>query len=254
MSKSKKQQPLRVAVLGLGGIGGWVATPLATYLNHEVKIGTYPSVELTLIDGDKYEPKNKARQVFSTIGNKAEVTAERLSADLDELLITVVKDYVTPANIARHVGEGQIILSCVDNHNSRKMLSNHCSKLKNVTLISGGNDGVEPANGLDGLSGNIQVYIRRDGKDVTLPLDNKFHPEIDIPNDKNPGVEGRNEYSCVVRVNTSPQIVFTNFMVADMMLRAFFASITSGVSYDEVYGNVTRNSSRVVTRREIKEK
>jgi hypothetical protein len=251
---SKKKEPLRVTVIGLGGTGGWVVTPLATYLNNEVKIGTYPAVELTLIDGDKYEPKNKARQVFSDLGNKAAVTADRIAADLDELLVTAVKEYVTPKNITRLVTEGQIILSCVDNHNSRKMLSRHCSRLENVTLISGGNDGVEPEKGTDGLSGNIQVYTRQAGKDVTLPLDNKFHPEIDTPTDTNPGLNGQNQYGCVVRQSTSPQIVFANFMVADMMLRAFYASISGGVSYDEVYGNVTRNSSRAVTRRETKEK
>ncbi len=245
-------QNLKVDVVGLGGIGGWLITPLATFLNHEVKQKKYGTVDLTLIDGDKYEPKNKNRQVFTDLGNKAEITAERLSEANDELMISARGEYVVPTNVQRMLRDGTIIFLCVDNHNSRKLVTDHCKTLKNVTLISGGNDGVDPKNNLDGLSGNIQVYIRKNGKDLTLPLDNKYHPEIARPVDLNPG-DGVQRHGCQVIIDTSPQIVFTNFMVADMMLRAFYAAITSGVSYDEVYGNVTRNSSRVVNRREKKE-
>ena len=245
-------QKLKIDVVGLGGIGGWLITPLAPFLNHEVKQKKYSTVDLTLIDGDKYEPKNKNLQGFTELGNKADITAERLSEANDELMISARGEYVTRSNVARMFREDTIIFLCVDNHNTRKLVVDHCKTLKNVILISGGNDGVDPKSNLDGLSGNIQVYVRKDGKDLTLPIDNKFHPEIARPTDLNPG-DTDHRHGCQVIVNTSPQIVFTNFMVADMMLRAFYAAITSGVSYDEVYGNVTRNSSRVVNRREKKE-
>jgi hypothetical protein len=220
-------------VIGLGGIGGWLVEPLGLYLNHEVAQKRLETADLTLIDGDKYEPRNKSRQVFTALGNKAEVTANRLSEKCDELMIGYKSEYITKANATRLIKEDHVILMCVDNHNSRKLISDTCKTLKNVILISGGNDGVEPENNRDGLTGTLQVYIRKNGKELTLPIDNRFHPEIDRPVDLNPG-DTTDRHGCQTIANTSPQIVFTNFMVADMMLRAFYAAITSGVDYDEV--------------------
>ena len=57
----------RVIVIGLGGIGGFVAEPLCRYLNYE------PGVrEVAFIDGDLYEERNANRQNAVAGMNKAD--------------------------------------------------------------------------------------------------------------------------------------------------------------------------------------
>ena len=47
----------KVLLIGLGGIGGFVAEPLAMWLAH-----SGVSKSLTLVDGDRYEKGNGGRQ------------------------------------------------------------------------------------------------------------------------------------------------------------------------------------------------
>jgi hypothetical protein len=119
------------------------------------------------------------------------------------------------------------VLLCVDNHATRKLVSDHCGTLPSVALFSGGNDGVEPPR-QRGTYGNVQVYLRRDGKDLTAPL-TRFHPEIANPAGKLP-----TELSCVELAASTPQILFTNLAVASALLNAFFAYGCGRLTYQEV--------------------
>ncbi len=135
------------------------------------------------------------------------------------------------------IREGDVVLSCVDNHATRLLISERAVELNNVTVISGGNEFTD---------GNAQVHSRRDGKDITLPVANKYHPEIMKPGDKNPG-ERQRTGGCGVVVASSPQLLFTNHFVSALMLNAFYA-FTEGrfekeKPYDEVYGDVLLNKT-----------
>ncbi len=187
----------------------------------------YGSPELTLIDGDAYEERNAERQAFSRRGNKAEVTAEGIRADFPNLFVWATGDYITENNVVMFVREGDVVFSCVDNHATRKLLSDRCAELDNVLLISGGNDLVD---------GNCQIHYRKNGKDITLPVANEFHPEIVNPQDKNPGTERR---GCGALVRSEPQLLVTNMYAATLMMGAFQHFLDGGFDddrkYDEVY-------------------
>ena len=102
------------------------------------------------------------------------------------------------------------------------------------TLISGGNDFVD---------GNVQVYLRRLGRDLTPSL-SRYHPEIAQPQDKNPA-----ELSCEeLMAAGAPQLLFTNLMVASMMLNAFYAFTLDHLTYSEVYLDILENLTRPVAR------
>src|SRR5438874_13769719 len=72
--QARVNQPLDITVIGLGGIGSWLAPILARYLEHRPG----PRSRMTLIDGDVYEGPNGARQNFTGFGNKARKTAEEI--------------------------------------------------------------------------------------------------------------------------------------------------------------------------------
>ncbi len=222
----------KIKVVGAGGIGSWLLQPLALYLNYS---GGDEDVVLTVIDGDRYEPRNRDRQLFDRIGNKAEVAAERLKKEFPEISIRAYGEFVAPDSIEYLLEDGDTILLCVDNHKTRKLVSDFCRDLDSVVLISGGNEYTD---------GNIQVYVRKDRVDMTLPLANRFHPEIQRPKDRSP-----HEVGCGEQVAAEPQIIPTNFTIAALMLNAFWASSQGYLTYDEVYACIVGNNCRAVVRR-----
>jgi tRNA threonylcarbamoyladenosine dehydratase len=85
-----KLQAAHVLVIGLGGVGSFVAEFLA-----RSGVG-----ELTIVDGDVVDPTNRNRQLpalATTHGmSKADLMAERLLAINPDLKLNVVKDFLTP--------------------------------------------------------------------------------------------------------------------------------------------------------------
>jgi hypothetical protein len=214
----------RIKVIGLGGIGCVVLQYLAVFLK-----GLARPVRLVLVDGDRFEAGNARRMVFQKVGNKAEVKAAETVAWLgaSEVTVAAVPHYVSAENVADLVRPGDLVFLCVDNHPTRKLVSDHCAGLPEVALFSGGNEGVDPPRER-GTYGNVQVYLRRDGRDVTAPL-TRFHPEIANPKGKMPTA-----LNCAELAVSTPQVLFTNLAVASAMLSAFFAHACGRLAYQEV--------------------
>jgi hypothetical protein len=124
----------------------------------------------------------------------------------------------------------------VDNHATRKLLSDRCTELDDVVLISGGNRFTD---------GNIQVHVRKDGQDITLPIAS-YKNEIANPTDKNPA-DVRREGGCEVERASSPQLLITNNVVAALMLNAFYGwtqgKLEGETRYEEVYVDVLFNKA-----------
>ncbi len=220
-----------IKVIGIGGIGTSLVQYLARYLNFSDLKFT-----LILIDGDNFEMKNKERQIFDRLGNKAQVVAEMLTKQFPEMIIDSRDEYITLQSVEYLLQDGDIILMGVDNHKTRKIVSDYCKEFDNVLLISGGNTYTD---------GNIQVQLKKDGKDLTLPIANKYHEEISNPQDKSP-----DELGCDQLVASDPQLVLTNLFIASLMLNAFYLYTQKQIiPYDEVYGDVLTNSTLPVIRR-----
>lgn len=226
--KPRLPKECHVSVIGLGGVGSIVARYGAVFLaslNH-------PAV-LRLMDGDGFEPSNATRMIFGSYGNKSKVVRKELIGRFrkTKLGISAVPKYLTRDNIETWIESGQIVILCVDNHATRKLVNDHCAKLKNIVLISGGNDGVGKDSGgavRRGTYGNVQIYIRKNGKEVTPPL-TKFHPEIERPADKMPY-----ELSCTELVVSKPQILFSNLSVASAMLNTLLLHLSGKLPYSEL--------------------
>ena len=220
---------LEIKAIGIGGIGCALVPFLCRFLQYAGE-----KARITLIDGDRFERANAARQTFGSLGNKAEVKARELAQEFEALSVRAVPEYVTEANIAHLIRDREVVFLMVDNHASRKLVSDHAATLADITLISGGNDYED---------GNIQVYLRRDGRDLTPSL-TRYHPEIAHPQDQNPAV-----MSCEdLMAAGAPQLLFTNLMVAALMLNAFYTTLQGRLEYGEVYFDILKNLSRPVTR------
>jgi molybdopterin/thiamine biosynthesis adenylyltransferase len=217
----------RVVVVGLGGIGlivtRYLVLFLAAFRDDEFRV--------LLCDGDQFEPGNRYRMDVPDFDNKAVAVAASLAPTLGRpgLHLRSVPEYVTAKNVKRLIQPGDVVFLCVDNHATRKLVSDHCRRLADVVLLSGGNDGVE--DGQSGTYGNVQVYVRQGGVDRNPPLDH-FHPEISSPADRNPA-----ELDCMeLAADGAPQLLFANLAVASTLCNALLRLLMDGTQrmYDEV--------------------
>jgi hypothetical protein len=230
-----------VKLIGLGGVGSIVARYSALFF---ASLGN--EVRLVFIDGDAFEPCNASRMLFGAHGNKADITRNELRPRFAEtgLTLIAIEEYITPDNVARLIQEGDLVLLTVDNHATRKLVNDHCTRLHDICLISGGNDGVDPdGQGASrrGTYGNVQIYIRQDGQDVSSPL-TRHHPEIQTPADHLP-----TDLSCTDLVTSVPQILFTNLAVASAMLNSLWLLLCDALHYGELGFDIAEGLSRPVT-------
>lgn len=205
----------RFIVIGAGGIGTWLTAGLVRLLEWK-----FPGSALIIVDGDNYEQKNKERQEFTKIGNKAVVKAHELTPQFPNTTIIPIPKWVVSENFggvtteedapkikaSDLINEGDIVFAVVDNFAARKIIFDSASRLNNVDVFTGGND--------DGLFGSVYHYQKRDGRQTTEhPV--VFHPEYENPPDKNPG-----ELSCQQRseIEGGTQLLATNMAVAALIL------------------------------------
>lgn len=204
----------RFIIVGAGGIGTWLAEGIARLLEWK-----YPGSALIIVDGDNYEEKNKERQHFTKMGNKASVKALELTQQFSKTIFIPIPKWIVGEDFQGVTGDdspkmkaselimdGDIIIAVVDNFAARKILFDAASNLVNVDVFTGGND--------DALFGSIYHYQRRDGVDITdHPV--TYHPEYENPPDKNPG-----ELSCQERaeIEGGTQLLATNMAVASIIL------------------------------------
>lgn len=221
---------MNIVIIGLGGIGSILCERLARYLTYSAERGT----NLLLVDGDSYEAKNFERQDFTSMGNKAEVKAADLKMQFSGMNVSSFPAFVNETTLAQVIKEGDIVFMCVDNHKTRMLVSNYCRNLTNVTLISGGNDLID---------GNVQIYVRKQGTDITPDLCS-YHPEIANPDDKLP-----EEMSCEELAQSVPQLYFANLTAATIMCQAFYnAVVKEQYEKSEIYFDITKMTSIAQTR------
>lgn len=225
MKKTRK-----IKVIGSGGIGGHLIEPLARYLSY-----TDDACEVTIIDGDKFEERNRERQRFETCENKATHTVNMLKNQFPKVHFRSKEEYVTDDNIITTVRENDVIFLCVDNHDTRKLVSDRCEELDNVTLISGGNDYTD---------GNVILFRKENGRDVGK-APTKLYPKIANPEDKNPGkLSNEERQGCQREAEAHPQLLFANLAIASAMLNVYYAVEQGKANFEQVYVDILTQRSR----------
>ncbi|WP_028216074.1 tRNA cyclic N6-threonylcarbamoyladenosine(37) synthase TcdA [Paraburkholderia oxyphila] len=124
-----------VAVIGIGGVGSWVAEALA-----RSAIGT-----LTLIDLDNVAESNTNRQIHALDGNygkpKVEAMAERIKLIDPACDVRLVEDFVEPSNFDALLGGGfDYVVDAIDSVRTKTALIAWCVEHR-VPLITVGGAG-----------------------------------------------------------------------------------------------------------------
>jgi molybdopterin/thiamine biosynthesis adenylyltransferase len=228
VNQAKKTR--KIKVIGAGGIGSHLVEPLARYLSYSEDY-----VEITVIDGDKFEERNRERQRFESCANKADQVSEALRKQFLKLYFRSKPEYITEDNVIMNIREGDQVFLCVDNHATRKVVSDRCQDLDNVVLISGGNDYTD---------GNVIVYIRKNGSDVTK-APTALYKSIAKPSDKNPGLfTNADRTGCEAEAQSHPQLLFMNLAIASTMLNCYYAYEQGKVNYEQIYVDILTGRSR----------
>jgi molybdopterin/thiamine biosynthesis adenylyltransferase len=127
----------RVAVVGLGGLGGHVVEIMA-----RAGVGA-----LDLIDGDDFEEHNLNRQLLSQqsiLGKpKSDTAAKRVAAINSSIEVTVYDSFLTSTNTATLLADSDLVVDCLDNIETRFVLQDaaHTLKIPLVSAAIGGQSG-----------------------------------------------------------------------------------------------------------------
>lgn len=193
-------------LVGAGGTGSYLypglIRALEAYYSDKEEDHT-----ITIIDGKEVAASKLLRQAFfgRFAGiNKAEALRDQYESD--PKVIIAVPAYLDDKNI-KGIGEGSVVLIAADNFPVRARIEKHASKLKNVTVINGGNEMTD---------GTLQIYMRRGGKDITPKL-SQGHPEILSEDGRDPAA-----LSCqqIAELPSGEQTIVANMMSATAILNA----------------------------------
>ncbi|MDR5878969.1 tRNA threonylcarbamoyladenosine dehydratase [Caballeronia sp. LZ032] len=125
-----------VAVIGIGGVGSWVAEALA-----RSAVG-----RLTLIDLDNVAESNTNRQIHALDGNygKAKVTAmaERIRLIDPACEVREIEDFIEPGNFDAVLGTGfDYVVDAIDSVRTKTALIAWCVKNRQALITVGGAGG-----------------------------------------------------------------------------------------------------------------
>ena len=191
-------------LIGAGGTGSALFPFIIRYLETYSR-GTGEEHRITVIDGKEVAASKLERQLFFgrfAGSNKAEALVEQYDADPN--VVVAVPTYLGENNISG-IREHDVVLIAADNFPVRARIEAHCKTLDNVTVINGGNEMVD---------GSLQLWIRRNGEDVTPPL-SQGHPEILTDDHRDPAA-----LSCdqIAELPGGEQTLIANMMSATAML------------------------------------
>lgn len=212
-------------LVGCGGTGSILAEPLARLMAYHEN----GAKETILIDGDKFEKKNLARQLFDPkyVGkNKAQVMAMRLKGITKTRVIPTFinqESFVAEMVSIEDFTKGTpLVITAVDNHASRRAIIAALDELPNENFAC-----LLPGNEL--ATGRVSVYLRYKGKAATAHPFDKY-PEIKQPEDKIPG-------GCQKEAPSTPQLISANMGSALVCMEISQALLDCAPFHEEVHFN-----------------
>lgn len=114
---------MKVAIVGCGGLGGYIAEEMA-----RLGVG-----ELLLLDGDRFEVSNLNRQILATEQNigqwKVEAALERLHLVNSKIKVTGIQDWFTEENGCELLQGVDLVCDALDNIQTRVALEKVCHQL-----------------------------------------------------------------------------------------------------------------------------
>lgn len=209
----------QIITVGAGGTGGWLVSFLDK-IKDQVE-------SITIIDGDFVEDKNLVRQNFQSqhIGqNKAVVLSEKYGMKAYPQFIRNVDDIYDLVDASDAT---PIIVGCVDNNESRKLISDFIEEYDGPAIwVDGGNGENHGQTILYALDENGQ------------PMENMTHPfelfpdlqEISDVHDLHPETA-----SCAEMSESTPQNMVANVMSATSQFNLINLIISGSMVFHQCY-------------------
>jgi molybdopterin/thiamine biosynthesis adenylyltransferase len=192
-------------LIGAGGTGSILFDVLNRYLTSYHVNREEPHI-VAVIDGDELQAHNLERQLFR--GNfVGENKANALVAMYDHENARSVPEFLSDENISTRINDGDIVLIAADNFDVRNRIQRHGMSLDNITVINGGNESTD---------GSLQLWVRRDGKNITPPL-SFMHDEILRPSPFDPSTLDCQQLAALPG---GEQTIIANMMSATQILNA----------------------------------
>lgn len=227
-----KPSRFHMVIMGVGGTGGAFVQGLGRLLYgvaHQPDRNP-PEVSVTLWDGDRVEEHNLGRQPFvpQDIGKaKATVLANRFGGvyalpwdanphyiETAEEVLQVLRD---PYSVF------PMLVGCVDNHPTRKILHEAFQMLSRGLYVDCGNDGVAADNPeTSGYSGQCVVGLRWDNKEILPPVGGVYPDILTDTSAPHPTA------ACGVQAVNEPQRLITNLWSAQAALSIVNTFIATG--------------------------
>lgn len=208
MSKRKRRETsgrIQIVVIGTEHVGAILVPQICQLLTRgqEPYLFNHPLLTLVALHG-------------------VDALADKCRKEFGEIEIAPRQAAVTPESAPELFSEDALVFCCAQSRSTARVVSDHCSTLRNITAIR---------CGCGGDNGAIYVFMRRNGENVTLPFVNDFHADMATPSDC--GLER--------------QFIVTNIAVASLMLNALHAWLFGRLGeYDEAYVSVTEQTVRRV--------
>ncbi|GAA6139577.1 tRNA cyclic N6-threonylcarbamoyladenosine(37) synthase TcdA [Arenicella sp. 4NH20-0111] len=129
-------QAAHICIIGIGGVGSWVAESLA-----RSAIGA-----LTLIDLDVVAESNINRQLVATadqIGrDKTAVMKDRIAQINPACQVSIIDEFIDKQNIPSLITKDfTYVVDCIDDFRTKSALIAHCKRQKLPVLVTGGAGG-----------------------------------------------------------------------------------------------------------------
>lgn len=203
--------PDSVFVIGVGGTGGYISSPLARLVAY------HPATEnskVMFIDGDEFEEKNQTRQLVgpAQIGlNKARAMVDFCSFQ-GLTNVDCKEEFISLSSFAPLLNHSRspLVICSVDNDATRNAvitaIESSC-KEKDFFFITPGN-----SDGIDDVRGQALWYGQVDGQNYGL------NPAHVYPNIENPEDSIPSKGSCALNAPSRPQLITANFMAAAITL------------------------------------
>lgn len=204
-----------VICIGAGGTGGNFLKEFGRFLSYFSD--TNKSVTLSIVDGDRIERRNCARQPF-ILDDENEFKAITMASaiienfDLREQQVHAYPRYIDTVEDLQQIEKAGniscrqnlvVLVGAVDNHRARQVMHDYFYTCKNIICIDSANEY---------RVGEVVTAIRIGGKNITPPRA-YYYP--DVLKDKG---KAASEISCGEINIADPQHITTNLMAANICL------------------------------------
>lgn len=210
--------PATICVVGAGGTGSHILQSLARLCHHVREQGAPPTT-IAVIDGDRVEPKNVGRQLFSPadVGvNKAVALAARFNAVFG-LRINAI-DQMASKTLLDQVGSSfgygglNILVGAVDNAGARRLLHDALQRGRFRLWLDCGNEAVagDVSVGTVTTHEKLAGCLGLGGICTALPAPSLLYPNLV----EEPPKPKRQRLDCAAAVQANEQSLMVNQAIA----------------------------------------